>query len=468
MAGDYNEPQPGQEVGPFVAQLSMWQDILQMVNDYKAGNLSLPRRTSGQRVQPQLENEGESTDIDAGSPLYLDQLQQMIGTPVESELESLTATNPLFSRATPNFDLIGDARISPRQIPDTFSGPVYGPRFQAVRLDAVRDPADKWISIDATDPTKWTTSTSGLYRIVGLYTEQKLAIVDTQQSQQIWEFRKNEGNFDVYHLDSGLYKASVTNFVEAGGNAGDRGLCVQIGNSFYSIPGGAFSCDSLCECDVFLLAVGEEACGVCAGLMPVGTGGGPGNSWQWDRAGTLESWQVRDDGSTPISLGGGVYRQPGTYQRFSSGVPGPVFPVTITYAARTTPNDEGWTATAVRDDDSKILQIMETEDCSGNPARSFVVYEDYPNDPWTPTSPDSWTGFVRTAQAAMSSGSMGAMLTSLEKELGYQFIGSKCGLRDAQKLRASGASNEAVAKQVMRSKPRGITMKMLLERLDEI
>lgn len=238
------KPAPGQLLVPFLKNLGLWSDIIDMLAWYKAQRANEDGLGGYGKCLPQ----GINTllgDMLPGELAYIESTVQptVDSIPIENMqyVPILNLKRPVWHSQIDKVILLHKGILA-EQI-DHVTGPRILPAF-----GTIVDPDDKYVMIDPLDPAQLKTSTSGIFGLIGTLDdgEGSILIVDTTVNQPLWRyqltsyFSSGVATANLLRLDGVTYATGIT-LTEAGGfmyyaDSSAAGYCMQVGNKFIPVP----------------------------------------------------------------------------------------------------------------------------------------------------------------------------------------------------------------------------------------
>lgn len=235
----YARPKAGQPRAPLLKSAGFVGDVVDVVNDYKRSGSSSRDESSERRIW--IEN-GSGSDRTTGEILQISSMTQPSAAISEGFYQSptMTAIDPVWHTSMDNLFVVHAAVLDGEVI-------AYHPRRWAMVIVTIMSASDRWVMPDPTTPHRMKTSTSGVWKILGLDTTNNRAIVDMTQSQPLWRYEITEDwqtsgttTAKLLRLDGTEFASSVEigepdptpGHLMSDQVTGDKGYCVQVGNLF--------------------------------------------------------------------------------------------------------------------------------------------------------------------------------------------------------------------------------------------
>jgi hypothetical protein len=230
----YSEPATGEPVIKYVSNKSLWKDIVAMLSWWEAthGKLALVIGNYGDVVPIGLNTTktlfkpGELAQI--GGPVA----RSFLSRPIEHYKNApiLKIENPVWPTSLDQLVIINKVLMP------NLSVPIIKPTLFAVPGTMVLD-TDRYAMMDPQYPRKVRTADAGIFKIVAYLSDDNgsYLILDSRQSQPIWQFRTVEDGSTsaaLHRLDGYSYSDSYPVTITFPFGHTNAGFCLQVGSTF--------------------------------------------------------------------------------------------------------------------------------------------------------------------------------------------------------------------------------------------
>jgi hypothetical protein len=246
-----NKPSPGDPIKPFISESDMWASILDIVSAWNNGSIATTDQLRGAREKGAIigRNNLIGAATQAGRLYNLTNMHQ-VQSGGDKALYRLAAKQPVFDIENPVWQQkMDNIVLAYRDMLVDVTGPVRGQQYVIANTDnpGNYDPSAgmQYAFIDPTQPNKIVISTSGWYRVVGVFNPQGDVVLDTYDAQPLWRFQLSEdqgsqplaagilkdlAGDNYYSPTTFTFPSSITN-----SPSGTTGTCINVGNVFFVI-----------------------------------------------------------------------------------------------------------------------------------------------------------------------------------------------------------------------------------------
>ncbi len=245
-------PKPiiGQSAVPIIANQDFLSNLIDIVNSWQNGDFG-PASVKSRRKGVVMGKNTSGAELPKGTVQQLGALTE----PAVANVQPLHEYKPIIGLQDPVWNTSMDKLvILPSPFANNAIRAVGSNQYVPVQLDAAPTVGHGYCHVDPTDPKKLKSGTGGPFKIVSTFAN-NVAVIDTEQSQNTWQYRiKADDDLDdveLQNLDGTVFANTIK--LEFIGDtptvkADDVGPCINIGSKFYGQTSKGFECEDLCDC----------------------------------------------------------------------------------------------------------------------------------------------------------------------------------------------------------------------------